>query len=113
FLYDKGQNRIINNKFTAHHLGFSGNLGTFFNPYPYQLMLSYRINEGTYKNDMIPADNEPHILSTYFSTRLYNGQFDFDIPRLTLDFLFAADFNSLLDPNFGAGVSLKYMLSGQ
>lgn len=113
FLYDKGQDRIINNKFTAHHLGISGNLGTFYDPYPYKLLMSYRINEGTYAKDIIPADKEPHILSTYFTARLYNGDFELDTPRLTLDFLFAADFNSLLDPNFGAGVSLKYNFSGQ
>ncbi|WP_051205521.1 capsule assembly Wzi family protein [Salinimicrobium xinjiangense] len=110
FLYDKQQDRIINNKFTAHHFGLAGNLGTFFNPYPFKVMLSYRNNEGSYYRDPYTADREPKILSTYLTTRLYNGDFEFDIPRLTLNFLFAADFNSLLDPNFGAGVSLKYII---
>lgn len=110
FLYDKRQDRIINNKFTAHHLGLAGNLGSFFNPYPFRLMLSYRHNEGTFKNDIYPSDKERKIVCTYFTTRLYNGDFDYEIPRLTLDFLFAADFHNLLDPNFGAGVSLKYEL---
>lgn len=108
FLYDNRQDRVINNKFTAHHLGISGNIGSFFNPHPYKLLLSYRHNEGTYAKDIIPADREPKILSTYFTTRFFNGDYEYDIPRLTLDFLFAADFNNLLDPNFGAGVSLKY-----
>lgn len=110
FLYDKGQDRIINNKFSAHHLGLSGNLGTFFNPYPYKLMLSYRHNEGSYYQDPYPSDREPQIVSTYFTARLYNADFDYDIPRLTLDFLFAADFHNLLDPNFAAGISLKYQV---
>mgnify|MGYP006194376871 CR=1 FL=1 len=108
FLYDKVQDRIINNKFTAHHFGVSGNLGTFFNPYPYRLIFSYRNNEGSYYKDPYPADREPQIVSAYINTRLFNGDFEYDIPRLTLDFLFAADFHNLLDPNFGAGVSLKY-----
>lgn len=108
FLYHKAQDRIINNKFTAHHFGVSGNLGSFFNPYPYKLIVSYRNNEGTYKDDIIPADQEPQIVSTYFTTRIFNGDFEYDIPRLTLDFLFGADFHNLLDPNFGAGISLKY-----
>ena len=110
FLFDKQQDRIINNKFTAHHFGISGNLGTFFDPYPYKLMLSYRNNEGSYYKDPYPADREPEILSSYFTTRLYNGDFEYDIPHFTLDFLFAADFHNLLDPNFGAGVSLKYII---
>ncbi|MFD2516568.1 capsule assembly Wzi family protein [Salinimicrobium flavum] len=110
FTFDTALGRIINNKFTAHHLGVAGDFGNFYQPLPYRFLVSYRHNEGTYSFDLIPADKEPKIVSTYFTTRLYNGEFDYDNPRLTLDFLFAADFHNLLDSNFGAGVSLKYSI---
>ena len=110
FLYDAAQDRIINNKFTAHHLGISGDLGTFFDPYPYRLLLSYRHNEGSYYKDPYPSDMEPQILSASITARLYNGVYQWDIPHLTMDFLFAADFHNLYGPNFGAGVSMKYEL---
>lgn len=111
FSYDPEQNIIDNNKFIVHHLGLAGNWGNFYYPLPFKVLVSYRHNEGTYGFDRIPADQEPKIVSTYFTTRLYNGDFDYDIPRLKLDFLFAADFHNLLDPNFGAGVSLIYSLA--
>ena len=41
---------------------------------------------------------------------IYNGAFHCDVPHLTLDFLFAADFHNLYGPNFGAGVSMKYVI---
>ena len=110
FTYDPLLGRVTNNKFSAHHLGFGGNLGSYYSPFPYKVLLSYRDNEGTYRYDVIPSDREPEILSTYFTTRLYNSDVEYDIPRLTLDFLFAADFHNLLDPNFGAGVTLRYRI---
>lgn len=111
FLYGKELDRIINNKFTAHHFGLSGNFGSFFSPYPYRLMLSYRHNEGSYYKDPYPPDQEPDIISTYLTTRIYNLDFDHDVPRLTFDFVLAADFHSLDQPNMGAGMILKYEIN--
>ena len=110
FTYDKGKDRIINNKFLAHHVGIAGNFGSSYNSLPYKLLLSYRHNEGTYIYDEIPADMEPHIFSTYFTTRVFNGFYQDKKPLLFMDVVLAADFNNLSDPNFGAGISLSYKI---
>ncbi len=110
FLYDKQENRFISNKFLAHHIGAMGNLGSAYNPYPYRLMLSYSHHEGTYRDDVIPADREPKTISTYFITRLYNENSKTSLSRLTLDLFFAADYSNHWKPNFGTGLSLIYVI---
>ena len=104
FTYDAEQERIINNKFIAHHFGISGTLLTEYSSYPYKLLLSYSHNEGTYGRPFIPSDEDA--LYTYLSTRLYNSIYD----NLQLNLEIGADFSSLKAPNYGAGVSLKYVL---
>ncbi len=110
FLYDRQQDRIINNKFTAHHLGITGDIGSFFNPYPYRLMISYRHNEGSYNKDTYPYYRNSDIISTYIITRIFNLDFNYDVPRLTFDLIFAADINFLEETNLGAGLIMKYVI---
>lgn len=110
FLYDEAGDDIINNKFTAHHIGWGGNFGTFYNPYPYKVLLSYRHNEGTYTDDSFPPDREPKIFSTYLETRIFNAYFEDYTPELRLNLVVGADFHNFLDPNFAAGLALSYKI---
>lgn len=97
FTYDEDADRVINNKFTAHHFGVGGQFSSLDKIYPYKILLSYTENEGTYENSFDP---EPQVLSTYADMRIFEG-------FMQLNFQLAADFNSVATPNFGAGFHLR------
>ena len=105
FIYSARKGALVSNNFTAHHLGIGGDFGHYFNSYPYRLLLSYGNHYGMAEQAF---SKKQDFFSTFLTTRLFNGDFNYDLPRFTLDFLFAADFHNLMEPNFGAGVSLKY-----
>lgn len=107
FTYDPEQELIVNNKFSAHHLGISGSLRMNYYLFPYKLLLSYAHNEGTYGTPIQPSNEDA--LYTSFSSRLYNSAYN----DLQIDMQLGADFSNIKAPNFGAGISLKYHFSGQ
>lgn len=98
FTYDTETNRVVNNKFTAHHLGLKGQYSTPFNIYPYELLLSYSLNDGTYERRYRPKQE---IVAAYFDIRLFESAFDVNLQL-------ASEFNSVASPLFGAAIHLKY-----
>ncbi|GHA46060.1 hypothetical protein GCM10007103_28910 [Salinimicrobium marinum] len=100
FTGDSNENGIINNKFTAHHIGISGELGNYFQKYPYKLLLSYAKNEGVYSKRYSPEEN------------VFYGLFDINLLQKTihLNFQSGVEFNNTAPPNFGAGIRLMYKL---
>ncbi|MDX1754305.1 MAG: hypothetical protein R3259_14020 [Salinimicrobium sediminis] len=92
------EGNISNNNFTAHHIGIGGDLGDYYDPYPYRLLLSYGNNFGT---PGVPFPRKATFLTTYFAARLYSN-------KILLDLHLASDFHNLRSPNHAAGISLKY-----
>ena len=91
---------IINNKFTAHHLGIGGEIGNSIKYYPYKLLLSFARNDGLYKKRNRPKQNV-----FYFFTDVQLLQ-----NELELHLQFGADYNSYTNPVYGAGFKIKYRL---
>ncbi len=100
FTYDPEADRIVNNKFTAHHVGIGGQFSTYFKTYPYRLLLSFSRNDGVYERRYRPEQN---IFSGYFDMRILNDFIDINLELGT-------EINNTASPNFGAGVHLKYQL---
>lgn len=98
FRYDEKQQLMLNNKFVTHHFGFGGQVSTFWNTYPYKLMLSYAHNEGTFRRDL-PFGNED-VLHIFGETRFLSEPFQVSL-------MLSADINSNYNPLFGVGVSLE------
>lgn len=96
FESDPENYRIKNNKFTAHHLGVSGQYSTNFHTYPFKLMLSYVYNEGTYIKEIHPGQDKMYV---YFKTRLINHPFE-------LNAELGVDYDSYNSPVYGAGLHL-------
>lgn len=100
FTYDREAQEVINNKFTAHHFGLRGQYSTLFRTFPYEVLLSYSRNAGTYENRFSPKQN---IFSTYLDVRVFQSSFDLNIQVAT-------EFNTYTSPIYGAAVHLKYEL---
>ncbi|MCC8358439.1 capsule assembly Wzi family protein [Salinimicrobium sediminilitoris] len=106
FLYDKVKDQIISNKFLVHHFGVSGNLPSSYDIYPYRFLLSFAQNEGTFGTSLFPGDVIEHKLSILFDIRIFNSIYD----NFHINFLFATDYSNMANPNYAAGVSLKYVV---
>jgi len=97
FTYDEQAGMIVNNKFTVHHLGLSGQVSNYWNVYPYKLLLTYAHNEGTFRRGL-PFGNE-NALHVFGELRLLNRPFNLEIEL-------ASTFNSKKEPIFSAGISI-------
>lgn len=100
FTADPDGNGIINNKFTAHHLGVSGQLGSVSNSLPYKMLLSFSRSDGTYKYPYIPNRD---MLAFLWEMKFFEGFADISAQG-------GAEFNSSTGPEFGLGVHLKMEL---
>ena len=97
FTFDQKSREIINNKFSAHHIGIGGEIYRYFQSFPYKILLTYRHNEGTYRE---PLDLYEDVLNFYSKWRFLNIPFQADLT-------FGFDFNSIKEPVFGLGISLS------
>lgn len=95
--YDHEKDRISNNIFSAHHIGIAGDTGTYYEPHPYRLLLSFSQNHGTPTYPIAKKTS----FSGFFDIRLYNGPF-------LLNLQLASDFTTSAPPNYAAGTSLLY-----
>ena len=100
FLYDKNEQKVINNKFTAHHVGIRGQVSTFFNVYPYELMLSFARNDGVYELRFRP---EQSVFSTHLDVRVLETFVDVNVQLAT-------EIRNTHSPIYGAALHLKYEL---
>ena len=100
FTVDPDGEGIINNKFTAHHLGIGGEIGNAINSYPYKLLLSYARNDGLYKRRYRPIQNVFYLLT---DVQLIQND-------LELHVQLGADWNSYTSPVYGLGLEMKYKL---
>lgn len=100
FTYDDITGSIINNKFSAHHVGIGGNYLNRFDSFPYRFLVSYAQNEGLEVQPNPGAFIKGKQLSTLFTSRIYNSLF-------FLDLQLATEFREHFSPVFGAGVSVS------
>ncbi len=100
FSYDPQTQEVVNNKFTAHHLGLRGQYSTLFKTYPYEVLLSYSKNDGTYPQRLRPKQN---VFSTYFDIGILQSFVDVNLQLAT-------EMNSTKAPIYGAAIHLKYQL---
>jgi len=100
FTYDPELNQVVNNKFSAHHIGFSGQFSTYFQSFPYKVLLSYAHNEGTYRSSLNNAGLNEDTFNFYSKWRLLN------LP-VQANLVLGLEFNSSKEPVFGAGISLS------
>jgi hypothetical protein len=98
FTYDPEADKIINNKFTSHHVGIGGQFSTYFKSYPYRLLFSFSKNDGIYERRYRPKQN---IFSGYFDMRVLH-----DFININLEL--GTEFNNTASPIFGAGVNVNY-----
>ena len=98
-LNEKGTS-VINNKFTAHHLGIGGNFSTSLGNHPYRLLLSYAQNDGTR-----PVRFEP-------KQDVFYALYDISLlhKKVELNLQFAAEYDSYKSPIYGAGLHIVYSL---
>jgi len=97
FTYDEQAGMIVNNKFTVHHLGLSGQVSNYWNSYPYTILLTYAHNEGTFRRNL-PFGNED-ALHIFGDLRLINRPFNLEIQL-------SSTFNSKKEPIFSAGINI-------
>lgn len=93
FKYDPVENRIENNRFVAHHLGFSGNIGEF----PYKLLASYARNGGTVERAYSPKQDVGNLYSEITIFQKW----------INIDLQLAAEVKDSNSPVFGTGISLS------
>ena len=92
---------IMNNKFTAHHIGVGGQIGNYINIFPYHLLLSYAHNEGRF-NRRYPRKQD--VFYGLFNLGLFQEN------AFNIDLQVGLELNSFTAPVYGAGVHLSYRL---
>ncbi|PTX44471.1 capsule assembly protein Wzi [Christiangramia gaetbulicola] len=100
FTYDPETSKVINNKFNAHHIGIGGQFSNHSQNFPYKLLLTYRHNEGTFRELLNPEGLDEDVFNFYSKWRVLN------LP-VQADLSFGFDLNSMEKPVFGAGISLS------
>ena len=97
FTYDPEINKVINNKFSAHHIGIGGGFNYKFVAYPYKLLITYLRKDGTYLQRYIPKRDEIYL---NYNMQLLQKPFDL---RINL----GAEYSSVATPIYGVGLSLS------
>jgi len=94
FDHDAEKFRITGNKFVAHHLGVSGELGGPAAGHPYKLLLSYIHKDGT-----LTKDYTPH-------RKIFTGMLSLGVWRnfIDIDLNFAAEMRNVSGPLYGLGI---------
>jgi hypothetical protein len=101
FEYDSKKNQITNNRFTSHHLGIGGTYSSYYNSYPFKILLTWQSSRGI--SGIAQLENK---FSAYYTSRLYTNAFN-------LDLQLGSDFSNLHSPNFAAGISLTWSLESR
>lgn len=100
FSVDPKGEGIINNKFTAHHLGIGGEIGNAVHSYPYKLLLTYARNDGLYSEKFNPKQDVLYLLSEF---RLLQDEFE-------LNLQIGADWNNYQSPIYGVGLQMNFKM---
>lgn len=97
FDYSEELNRVVNNKFIAHHLGFQGDFLTYGEKYPFRVLASYTRKDGTYNDKFYPN------LDEYY---LFN-EVGFITKWLDVKLNLAVELSQQAGPKFGTGIVLS------
>ena len=97
FDYDPETNRVIGNKFIAHHLGVNGNYHFKDSQYPFKFLASFIRKDGTYSKKYYPNRNEFYLK---YEQGILKEPFNLDI-------LLGAELSNLEKPIYAAGLSLS------
>ena len=97
FTYDEELDQVVNSKFSAHHLGISGNVSNYFRSYPWKLLLSFSHNEGRYGRFYSPNRD------------VYSGLFDINLLQsfVQLNVQFGLEVSNVAEPLYGVGFNLR------
>lgn len=91
---------IINNKFTAHHLGLGGIISVHDNQIPYKLLLSYAQNDG---RRHIRYNPKQDVVYALYDIKLLKKEVE-------LNLQFAVEYDNYKAPVYGAGVQVVYRI---
>jgi hypothetical protein len=97
FTYDEYSDQVINNKFSVHHLGVSGNISNKIVSYPWKLLLSFSHNEGKYGGFYMPHQN---VFSTLLDINLLQS-------FVQLNVQLGLELSNVAEPLYGAGINLR------
>jgi len=97
FTYDEALDQVVNNKFSAHHLGISGNFSNYFVNYPWKLLLSFSHNEGRYGRYYTPNRD---ILAGLFDIKVLQS-------FVQLNVQLGVELSNMDEPLYGAGINLR------
>jgi hypothetical protein len=88
---------VVNSKFSAHHLGISGNFSNYFTSYPWKLLLSFSHNEGRYGRFYNPNRD------------IFSGLFDVKLLQsfVQLNIQLGLEISNVAEPLYGAGINLR------
>ena len=97
FTYDNELDQVVNNKFSAHHFGISGNFSNNLVSYPWKLLVSFTHNEGQYRRLFVPSRD------------YYFGLFDINLLQslVQLNVQLGLELSNVADPLYGAGINLR------
>ncbi|GHA46066.1 hypothetical protein GCM10007103_28920 [Salinimicrobium marinum] len=94
---------IINNKFTAHHIGIGGNLLFFNSSHPYRALLSYAQNDGR-------RDQRYHPKQDVFSVLYDINLLQLEQKKIDVSFQIGMEYNTYSSPIYGAGLNAVYKM---
>ncbi|GGW83455.1 capsule assembly Wzi family protein [Salegentibacter mishustinae] len=97
FTYDEELDQVVNNKFSAHHLGISGNISNYFVSYPWKLLMSFSHNEGRYGRFYAPNRD------------VFSGLFDINLLQsfVQLNVQLGLELSNVAEPLYGFGINLR------
>lgn len=93
FDYSREEDKVIGNKFLAHHIGMNGNLRS----YPFKLLATYIRKYGTLSKSYNPGREEVYLK---YEMALMEKPFN-------LKMMLGAEYSNIAEPIYGAGVSLS------
>lgn len=97
FTYDEALDQVVNNKFSAHHLGISGNFYNHLVSYPWKLLLSFSHNEGRYGRFYHP---DRDIFSGLYDIKLWQSFIQFNVQL-------GVEVSNVAKPIYGVGLNLS------
>ena len=92
---------LINDKFTAHHIGLGGTVKHSYTSYPYKLLLSYARNDGTYEKRFRPKQDVFYFLTEISAVVKGN---------ISITLLVGGEYDSYKPPIYGLGINFNYKL---
>ena len=98
--YSKEKDQVINNKLVAHHFGISGHIKSYWNDYPFKVLLSFSHNEGTYHNPLRFDGVNERFLNFFTQFRFINHPFQVNAE-------IAATLDTFNNPIYAAGIRIQ------